>query len=87
MALEELEIIVGQLLPGAVGVEVVAQRRNDERLNFGGGNAGDQSGRLGLSLQHDLGDVIAVAGAALVGMGWAHAIAAIVKQTTGQKGG
>ena len=76
MALEELEIIVGQLLPGAAGVEVVAQRRNDERLNLGGGNAADQSGRLGLSLQHGLGDVIAVAGAALVGMAWAHAVAA-----------
>ena len=87
MALEELEIIVGQLLPGAVGAEVVAQRRNDERLNLGGGNAAEQSGRLGLSLQHGLGDVIAVAGAALVGMAWAHAVAAIVKQAAGQEGG
>ena len=44
-------------------------------------------GRLGLSLQHGLGDVIAVAGAALVGVGWAHAVAAIVKQAAGQKRG
>jgi hypothetical protein len=32
MALEELAIIVGQRLPGAAGVEVLAQRRNDEAL-------------------------------------------------------
>ena len=75
MALEELKIIVGQLLPGVAGPEVAAQRRNDERLNLGGGNAADQSGRLGLSLQHRLRDVIAVADAALVGMAWAHAVA------------
>ena len=86
MALEEVTIIIGQL-PGAAGAEMVAQRRNDERLNLGGGNAADQSGRLGLSLQHDLGDVIAVAGAALVGMAWAHAVAANVKQAAGQDGG
>jgi hypothetical protein len=42
MALEEVTIIVGQLPGGAAGVEVVAQRRNDERLNLGGGSAADQ---------------------------------------------
>jgi hypothetical protein len=41
MALEELEIIIGQLLPDAAGAEVVAQRRNDERFNLGSGNAAD----------------------------------------------
>jgi len=51
MALDKIKIIVGQLLPGAAGLEVVAQRRNDERLDRGGGSAADQSGRLGLSLQ------------------------------------
>src|SRR5215208_6759070 len=84
MALEEVTIIVGQPLPGAAGVEVVAQRRNDERLNLGGGNAADQSGRPALSLQHGLGDVIAVAGAALVGVGRAHAVAANVKKASAQ---
>src|SRR5262249_33360551 len=33
------------------------------------------------------GDVIAVAGAALVGVGWAHAVAAMVKQTPAQERG
>jgi hypothetical protein len=41
----------------------------------------------GLILQHGLGDVIAVAGAALVGVGWAHAVAAIVKKAPAQDGG
>src|SRR6266704_3535589 len=87
MALEEVAIIVGQPLPAAARVEVVAQRRNGKRLNLGGGYAADQSGRRGLSLQHGLGDVIAVAGAALVGVSWAHAVAAMVKQAPAQDGG
>ena len=49
MAFDKLAIIVGQLLPGTAGVEVMAQRRKDERLKLGGGNAADRSGRLGLS--------------------------------------
>ena len=36
MALEEVAIIVGQLLPGAARAQMVTQRRNDERLNLGG---------------------------------------------------
>src|SRR5436190_23785394 len=87
MALEEVAIIVGHPLPAAARVEVVAQRRNDERLNLGGGYAADQSGGRGLSLQHGLGDVIAVAGAALVGVSWAHAVAAMVKQAPAPDGG
>src|SRR5260370_42521439 len=87
MALEEVAIIVGQPFPAAARVEMAAQRRNDERLDLGGGNAADQSGRRGLSLQHGLGDVIAVAGAALVGVSWAHAVAAVVKQAPAQDGG
>src|SRR5262249_37677620 len=87
MALEEVTIIIGQLLTRAAGVEVAAQRRNYEGLNLGGRNAADQSGRLRLSLQHGLGDVIAVAGAALVGMGWAHAVAANVKKPSAQNRG
>src|SRR5262249_49391005 len=55
--------------------------------DLGGGNAADQSGRLRLLLQHSLGDVIAVAGAALVGVGWAHAVAASVKKAPAQERG
>src|SRR5215475_7224909 len=87
MTLDEVAIIVGQLLPGAARAKMAAQRRHDERLDLGGGNAADQSGRRGLSLQHGLGDVIAVAGAALVGVGWAHAVAAIIKQAPAQERG
>jgi hypothetical protein len=87
MALDKVAITVGQLLAGTARVKVVAERRNDERLDLGCGNAADQSGRLGLLLQHGLGDVITVAGAALVRMGWAHAVAAIVKQAPGQEHG
>ena len=87
MALEEVAIIVGQLLPGAARAKIAAQRRHDERLDLGGGNAADQSGRRGLILQHGLGDVIAVAGAALVGVSWAHAVAAMVKKAPAEDGG
>src|SRR5437660_12480722 len=51
MALKEVAIIVGQPLPAAARVEVAAERRNDKRLNLGGGYAADQSGRRGRSLQ------------------------------------
>src|SRR5262249_29489464 len=71
--------------PGAARAQMAAQRRHDERLDLGGGNAADQSGRLRLLLQHSLGDVIAVAGAALVGVGWAHAGAASVKKAPAQE--
>src|SRR5262249_26791530 len=87
MALEEAAIIVGQLLPGAARAQMAAQRRNDERLDLGGGNAADRSGRRRLILQHGLGDVITVAGAALVGVGWAHAVAAMVKKAPAQERG
>src|SRR6516164_5447917 len=87
IALEEVAIIVGQLLPGAVRAQMAAQRRHDERVDLGGGNAADQSGRRRLILQHSLGDVIAVAGAALVGVSWAHAVAAIVKKAPAQERG
>src|SRR2546425_10466746 len=87
MALEEVAIIVGQPLPAATRVEVVAQRRNDKRLNLGGGYAADQSERRGVFLQHGLGDVIAVAGAALVWVGWGHAGAAMGKKAPPPGGG
>src|SRR5205823_13946393 len=87
MAFEELVIIVWQQRADAAGVEVVAQRHNDEHLDLGGGNAAHQSARLGLPLQHGLGDVIAVAEAALVGVGWAHAVAAMVEKASGQERG
>src|SRR5437763_950600 len=38
IALKELAIIVGQLLRAAAGIEVVAQCRNDQRLDLGRGN-------------------------------------------------
>src|SRR5256885_12591268 len=87
MALEEVAVIVGQPLPAAARVEVVAQRRNGKRLNLGGGYAADQSGGRGLSLQHGLGDVIAGAGAALIGVRWAHPVSPMVKQAPAQDGG
>src|SRR5262249_42058998 len=87
MTIEEVAIIVGQLLPGAARAQRAAPRRHDKRLDLGGGNAADQSGRRGLSLQHGLGDVIAVAGAALVGVSWAHAVAVIVKKARAQERG
>src|SRR6516165_8994416 len=87
MALEEVAIIVGQLLPGAARAQMAAQRRHDERLNLCSGNAADQSAWLGLPLQHGLRDVIAVADATLVGMRWTHAVAPIVKEATAQDGG
>jgi len=37
MVLEEVAIIVGQPLPAAARVEVVAERRNNKRLNLGCG--------------------------------------------------
>jgi hypothetical protein len=37
-------VIVGQPLPAATRVEVVAQCRNDKRLNLGGGYAADHPG-------------------------------------------
>src|SRR2546429_6293959 len=87
MTLEEAAVIVGQLLPGAARAKISAQCRHDERLDLSGGNAADQSGGRGLILQHSLGDVIAVAGAALVGVGWAHAVAAIFKKRPAQERG
>ena len=42
MALEEVTIIIRQLLPSAVGTEVVAHRRNDERLDLGRRDAADR---------------------------------------------
>ena len=87
MTLDEVAIIVGQPLPAATRVEMAAQCRHDERLSLGGGYAADQSGRRGLSLQHGLGDVIAVADATLVGVRWTHAVAPIVKEAAAQDGG
>src|SRR5262249_58633154 len=77
----------GKRPPAAARAQMAAQRRHDERLDLGGGNAADQSGRRGLILQHGLGDVIAVSGAALVGVGWAHAVAAIIKKVPAQERG
>jgi hypothetical protein len=62
MALEEVAIIVGH----AARAQMAAQRRHDERLDLGGGNAADQSGWRRLILQHSLGDLIAVAEAAIL---------------------
>src|SRR2546430_17562609 len=85
--LKELAIIVGQLLRAAARIEVVAQCPNDQRLDLGRGNAADQSRWLGPSLQYGLGDVIAITDAALVGMGWAHAVGGMVENAAGQERG
>src|SRR5262249_55782542 len=80
MALEEVAIIVGQLLPGAARAQMAAQRRHDERLDLGGGNAADQSGRRGPILQPALGDVIAGGRAPRCGGGWASWGGKVVKK-------
>src|SRR5262249_4487208 len=54
---------------------------------LGGRNAADQFGWLRLSLQHGLGDVVAVACAALVGVAGAHAVAGTIKQASRQERG
>src|SRR2546422_10233161 len=87
MALEEVAIIVGQLLPGAARAQMAAQRRNDERLDLGGGNAADQSERRGVILQDSLGDGKAGAGGALVGGGGGHAGGAVIKKGPAQEDG
>src|SRR6266498_4575422 len=79
MAFDKVAIIVGQRLAGTAGGEVIAERCNDERLKLGGGNAADRSWHLGFVLQQGLGDVIAVAHAALIGVRRAHAVAATSK--------
>src|SRR5258707_3670155 len=80
MALEEVAIIVGQPLPAAARVEVVAERRNGKRLNLGGGYAADQSERRGAFLQHRPGDRITVAGAPPVCRGLCHSVVPIVQK-------
>ena len=87
MAFDKVAIIAGQLLAGAAGGEVFTQRCQDERLELGCGNTADRSRRVRFFLQHGLGDVIAVARAALVGVGWAHAVAAMVEKAPGQERG
>jgi hypothetical protein len=84
MALDQLSITIHGL--GAVRLQVVAQHQNDERLDLGGWHASDGSS-CRLSLQHGLGDVIAVARAILIGMARAHAVAAVVKQAPAQDSG
>src|SRR6266705_693242 len=68
-------------------VVVFTQRCQDERLELGCGNTADRSGRMRFFLQHGLGDVIAVARAALICVGRAHAVAALIKKAAGQEGG
>ena len=87
MALEEVTIIIGQLLPAPLALRWLRSAATTSASISAAGTRLTDPGRLGLSLQHDLGDVIAVAGAALVGMAWAHAVAANVKQAAGQEAG
>src|SRR5829696_8070798 len=88
MVFDQLPLIVGKRLRlGAARLQMIAERRNDERLDLSGRHAADRSGRLGLLLQHGLADVVAVAGTSLVGVARAHAVAALVKQAAGQEGG
>src|SRR5260221_9271969 len=86
MALDKVAITIGQWRAGAAGGEGIAQRRNDERLELGGGNAADRSGRVRVLLQHGLGELITVARAALFGIGPAHAAAAVIKDSASQEG-
>src|SRR5215211_5672008 len=88
MVFDQLPLVVGTCLRRAAArLQMIAERRNDERLDLGGRHAADRSGRLGLLLQHGLADVVAVAGTSLVGVARAHAVAALVKQAAGQEGG
>src|SRR2546425_11996983 len=87
MTLEEVAIIVGQLLPGAARAKIAAQRRHDERLDLGGGNAADQSERRGPIFPHSLGGGITGAGAAPVGGGWGQSGCPKVKQAAPQESG
>src|SRR6476659_10178883 len=79
MALDKVAMTHRQLLSSATCVEVITQCGNDERLELGCGNTVERSECPRFILQHGLGDVIAVARAALVGMGRAHAVAALIK--------
>src|SRR5215216_4811062 len=73
MVFDQLPLIVGKRLRlGAARLQMIAERRNDERLDLGGRHAADRSGRLGLLLQHGLADVVAVAGTSLVGVARPH---------------
>src|SRR5256885_7436653 len=72
MALEEVAIIVGQPLPAAARVEVVAERRNGKRLNLSGGYAGDPTRRRGGFPPHGLGDGIKGGGGPPRWVGWGH---------------
>src|SRR5260221_398513 len=87
MALDKIAIIVGQRLAGAACVEVIAQRGNDERLEVGGGNAADRSGRPRFLLQHGWGDEMAVARAPFICRGGANAIAPPIKEAASQERG
>src|SRR5438445_12643552 len=87
MAFDKVAIIAGQLLAGGTCVEVIAELGKDERLELDCGNTADRSPRLGSFRQQGWRDVIAVARAALVGVGWAHAVAAIIKNAAGQERG
>jgi hypothetical protein len=72
-ALDKIAITVGELPAGAVGSEVVAERGHDERLKLSSGNT------VGRGLR----DAIAIAQAALVCVGRAHAVAARIKDAAG----
>jgi Putative transposase len=70
-ALDKIAITVGGLPAGAVGSEVVAERGHDERL------------KLSITVGRGLRDAIAIAQAALVCVGRAHAVAARIKDAAG----
>ena len=88
MALDQVSITVRDWVwrGGAARLQIIAQCGDDKRLDLGRRHPPDRAG-ASFVLQQRLGDVIAIAHATLVGMARAHALAAIVKQTTGQNGG
>jgi hypothetical protein len=87
MVFDQFSLIPDGLRVGAARLQVIAQRRHDERLDFSRRHAADQSGCLRVLLQHGLGDIVAIAGASFVGVARAHAVAAIIEEATAQERG
>ena len=87
MTFHQRALIVGNRVRRVAVRQVMAPRRDDETLDLSRRHAADRSGSHGLVRQYSLGDVIAVAGAALVGMAWAHAVATLVEHAAAQEGG
>src|SRR5258705_12392794 len=64
---------------------MVANRLNDEILNFGARDPAHRSGPLGLPLQEGRGKVISISDPLLAGVARGHAITMVVKQASHQQ--